>query len=173
MLCMKHMYCMKHMLCMKHNYVLYETYVLYEAYIMCETYVLYEAYVMYETYVLYEAYIMCETYVLYETYVMYETYVLYETFVLYETLFAVNLYGTFLLPSGQYYVPLIRSDDNTSAPLIGQPWSPDISKGPLDVPRVTSSPRDSALSVRACAGPMSPVDVRYENLLQFMNLIIM
>ncbi|WAQ99200.1 ANKL2-like protein, partial [Mya arenaria] len=64
--------------------------------------------------------------------------------------------GALLL--GQCYVPLIRSEDNTSTPLIGQPWSPDVTMSPLDNPRVPCSPRESPMSVRACAGPMSPSD---------------
>ncbi|XP_045205829.2 uncharacterized protein LOC123558022 [Mercenaria mercenaria] len=59
------------------------------------------------------------------------------------------------LLQGQCYVPLMRSDDNTVTPVIGQPWSPDVSKS-TDMPRITSSPRDPSMSVRACAGPMSP-----------------
>ncbi|KAH3842859.1 ankyrin repeat and LEM domain-containing protein 2-like [Dreissena polymorpha] len=57
---------------------------------------------------------------------------------------------------GQVYVPLIRSEDNTVPPVIGQPWSPDLTGSPLDNTRIPCSPRESPMSVRACAGPMSP-----------------
>ncbi|KFP81089.1 Ankyrin repeat and LEM domain-containing protein 2, partial [Acanthisitta chloris] len=59
---------------------------------------------------------------------------------------------------GQYYVPLLRAEDNSSAPIIGTPWSPDKTD---DGPQRTSSkypgnPKDPVLSIRAFAGPMSP-----------------
>ncbi|KAL4230684.1 Ankyrin repeat and LEM domain-containing protein 2 [Mactra antiquata] len=60
------------------------------------------------------------------------------------------------LLKGQCYVPLIRSEDNIVPPVIGQPWSPDVNKSIIDVPHVLHSPIESALSVKACAGPMSP-----------------
>lgn len=60
--------------------------------------------------------------------------------------------------AGQCYVPLMRSEDNTMPPVIGQPWSPDISKS-NEMPRISNSPRDPSMYVRACAGPMSPTDV--------------
>lgn len=62
------------------------------------------------------------------------------------------------LLQGQYYVPLIRSVDNSTLPVIGQPWSHDISQSPVAVKSMPSpmSPRDPVLSVKACAGPMSP-----------------
>ncbi|XP_041357935.1 ankyrin repeat and LEM domain-containing protein 2-like [Gigantopelta aegis] len=58
------------------------------------------------------------------------------------------------LLQGLCYVPLLRSTDNTSAPLIGQPWSPDQSISP--VMHLGKSPIDPQLTVRARAGPMSP-----------------
>lgn len=61
------------------------------------------------------------------------------------------------LLQGQCYVPLMRSEDNTLPPVIGQPWSPDITKS-TELPRISHSPRDPSMSVRACAGPMSPTD---------------
>uniref|UniRef100_X2B040 Ankyrin repeat and LEM domain-containing protein 2 n=1 Tax=Capitella teleta TaxID=283909 RepID=X2B040_CAPTE len=61
----------------------------------------------------------------------------------------------------QYYVPLLRNDD--SIPCVGQPWSPTV-KGslvdrspalPFGPAIVHSSPKE-LLTMRACAGPMSP-----------------
>uniref|UniRef100_A0A663MEX8 Ankyrin repeat and LEM domain-containing protein 2 n=1 Tax=Athene cunicularia TaxID=194338 RepID=A0A663MEX8_ATHCN len=59
---------------------------------------------------------------------------------------------------GRYYVPLLRAEDNSSAPVIGAPWSPDQTD---DNPQRTfskypGSPKDPVLSIRAFAGPMSP-----------------
>ncbi|KFQ28446.1 Ankyrin repeat and LEM domain-containing protein 2, partial [Mesitornis unicolor] len=59
---------------------------------------------------------------------------------------------------GRYYVPLLRAEDNSSAPVIGAPWSPDQTD---DSPQRTlskyaGSPKDPVLSIRAFAGPMSP-----------------
>ncbi|XP_018617852.1 ankyrin repeat and LEM domain-containing protein 2 isoform X2 [Scleropages formosus] len=56
------------------------------------------------------------------------------------------------------YVPLLRATDNSSQPLIGAPWSPE----PLEsvphslVPRLTGSPKDPVMAVRAFVGPLSP-----------------
>ncbi|NXP47522.1 ANKL2 protein, partial [Heliornis fulica] len=59
---------------------------------------------------------------------------------------------------GRYYVPLLRAEDNSSAPVIGAPWSPDQTddspRGTLS--KYTGSPKDPVLSIRAFAGPMSP-----------------
>ncbi|XP_074869047.1 ankyrin repeat and LEM domain-containing protein 2 isoform X2 [Carettochelys insculpta] len=59
---------------------------------------------------------------------------------------------------GRYYVPLLRAEDNASAPVIGAPWSPDQSDdNPLtSLPKHSGSPKDPVLSVRAFAGPMTP-----------------
>nr|XP_006134682.1 ankyrin repeat and LEM domain-containing protein 2 [Pelodiscus sinensis] len=59
---------------------------------------------------------------------------------------------------GRYYVPLLRAEDNSSAPVIGAPWSPDQSDdNPLTaLPKHGGSPKDPVLSVRAFAGPMTP-----------------
>ncbi|NXP06961.1 ANKL2 protein, partial [Thinocorus orbignyianus] len=59
---------------------------------------------------------------------------------------------------GQYYVPLLRAEDNSSAPVIGAPWSPDqMDDGPQrTLSKYTGSPKDPVLSIRAFAGPMSP-----------------
>ncbi|NXH23045.1 ANKL2 protein, partial [Bucco capensis] len=56
---------------------------------------------------------------------------------------------------GRYYVPLLRAEDNSSAPVIGAPWSPDQTD---EIPQRTfcGSPKDPVLSIRAFAGPMSP-----------------
>ncbi|NWI95621.1 ANKL2 protein, partial [Pitta sordida] len=59
---------------------------------------------------------------------------------------------------GQYYVPLLRAEDNSSAPVIGAPWSPDqVDDGPQrTLSKYPGSPKDPVLSIRAFAGPMSP-----------------
>ncbi|XP_071087020.1 ankyrin repeat and LEM domain-containing protein 2-like [Haliotis cracherodii] len=59
------------------------------------------------------------------------------------------------LLKGLCYVPLLRSEDNTTVPVIGQPWSPDHSSD-LTRSQVKKSPKDPTLAVRARAGPMSP-----------------
>ncbi|XP_009886414.1 PREDICTED: ankyrin repeat and LEM domain-containing protein 2 [Charadrius vociferus] len=59
---------------------------------------------------------------------------------------------------GRYYVPLLRAEDNSSAPVIGAPWSPDqTDDGPQrTLSKYPGSPKDPVLSIRAFAGPMSP-----------------
>ncbi|NWI09411.1 ANKL2 protein, partial [Crypturellus soui] len=59
---------------------------------------------------------------------------------------------------GRYYVPLLRADDNSSAPVIGAPWSPDQTDDSpqTSLPMYHGSPKDPVLSIRAFAGPMSP-----------------
>ncbi|NWI28101.1 ANKL2 protein, partial [Sula dactylatra] len=59
---------------------------------------------------------------------------------------------------GRYYVPLLRAEDNSSAPVIGAPWSPDqTDDGPhRTLSKYAGSPKDPVLSIRAFAGPMSP-----------------
>ncbi|NWX97084.1 ANKL2 protein, partial [Nothoprocta ornata] len=59
---------------------------------------------------------------------------------------------------GRYYVPLLRADDNSSAPVIGAPWSPDQTDNSpqTSLPMYHGSPKDPVLSIRAFAGPMSP-----------------
>ncbi|XP_043516766.1 ankyrin repeat and LEM domain-containing protein 2 isoform X1 [Frieseomelitta varia] len=54
-----------------------------------------------------------------------------------------------LLLEDQYYVPVLRSDDNTLQPMIGEPFSPT---NPLSLNTDPISPR---LEVRAFAGPMT------------------
>lgn len=63
---------------------------------------------------------------------------------------------------GRYYVPLLRAEDNSSAPVIGAPWSPDqTDESPqAALSKYTGSPKDPVLSIRAFAGPMSPSKVR-------------
>ncbi|XP_068099521.1 ankyrin repeat and LEM domain-containing protein 2 isoform X2 [Hyperolius riggenbachi] len=56
---------------------------------------------------------------------------------------------------GQFYVPLLRAEDNSSFPIIGVPWSPE-QTDVTSQPRYCGSPKDSLLAVRAFAGPMSP-----------------
>ncbi|ESP02382.1 hypothetical protein LOTGIDRAFT_138560, partial [Lottia gigantea] len=62
------------------------------------------------------------------------------------------------LLQGLCYVPLLRSEDNTTAPVIGQPWSPDNILEPHDL--LNKNPTDPQLTVRAYAGPMSPSRAR-------------
>ncbi|XP_029475159.1 ankyrin repeat and LEM domain-containing protein 2 [Rhinatrema bivittatum] len=57
---------------------------------------------------------------------------------------------------GHCYVPLLRAEDNSSAPVIGAPWSPEQDDFTLNLPKYTGSPKDPLLTVRAFAGPMSP-----------------
>ncbi|XP_027588937.2 ankyrin repeat and LEM domain-containing protein 2 isoform X1 [Pipra filicauda] len=59
---------------------------------------------------------------------------------------------------GRYYVPLLRAEDNSSAPVIGAPWSPDqMDDGPQrTLFKYPGNPKDPVLSIRAFAGPMSP-----------------
>ncbi|KAG7480934.1 hypothetical protein MATL_G00061520 [Megalops atlanticus] len=57
----------------------------------------------------------------------------------------------------RFYIPLLRATDNSSQPVIGAPWSPE----PLEtlshsLPRLTGSPKDPIMTVRAFAGPLSP-----------------
>lgn len=54
-----------------------------------------------------------------------------------------------LLLEDQYYVPVLRSDDNTLQPVIGEPFSPT---SPLSLNTDPISPR---MEVRAFAGPMT------------------
>ncbi|XP_060078282.1 ankyrin repeat and LEM domain-containing protein 2-like [Ylistrum balloti] len=60
------------------------------------------------------------------------------------------------LLEGQYYVPLVRSEDNTTQPVIGPPWSPDSKNPAMNVPFSSWSPKDPLMAVKACAGPMTP-----------------
>lgn len=60
------------------------------------------------------------------------------------------------LMEGQYFVPLLRSEDNSSQPFIGTPWSPESSRCGVNVPPMSWSPRDPLMAVKACAGPMTP-----------------
>ncbi|NWU08653.1 ANKL2 protein, partial [Cephalopterus ornatus] len=59
---------------------------------------------------------------------------------------------------GRYYVPLLRAEDNSSAPVIGAPWSLDqTDDGPQrTLFKYPGNPKDPVLSIRAFAGPMSP-----------------
>ncbi|KFO83873.1 Ankyrin repeat and LEM domain-containing protein 2, partial [Buceros rhinoceros silvestris] len=59
---------------------------------------------------------------------------------------------------GRYYVPLLRAEDNSSAPVIGAPWSPDQTDDSPQraLSKYPGSPKDPVLSVTAFAGPMSP-----------------
>ncbi|XP_038055658.1 ankyrin repeat and LEM domain-containing protein 2-like [Patiria miniata] len=62
-----------------------------------------------------------------------------------------------------YYVPVYRAEDNCTQPVIGEPWSPDISdhqSSPLFHTRSAGaeSPISTVLSLQAYAGPMSPAE---------------
>ncbi|KFV39427.1 Ankyrin repeat and LEM domain-containing protein 2, partial [Tyto alba] len=59
---------------------------------------------------------------------------------------------------GRYYVPLLRAEDNSSAPVIGAPWSPDQTDDSpqRSLSKYAGNPKDPVLSIRAFAGPMSP-----------------
>ncbi|XP_032241143.1 ankyrin repeat and LEM domain-containing protein 2 isoform X2 [Nematostella vectensis] len=56
-----------------------------------------------------------------------------------------------------YFVPVFGSQDNSTPPILGDPWSPTMAQGQRRPPSCSSvgvySPRES---VRAYAGPMSP-----------------
>ncbi|MFT7808403.1 ankyrin repeat and LEM domain-containing protein 2 isoform X1 [Arapaima gigas] len=56
------------------------------------------------------------------------------------------------------YVPLLRATDNSSQPVVGVPWSPELlESGPHSlIPRLTGSPKDPVMAVRAFVGPLSP-----------------
>uniref|UniRef100_A0A8C5PA20 Ankyrin repeat and LEM domain-containing protein 2 n=1 Tax=Leptobrachium leishanense TaxID=445787 RepID=A0A8C5PA20_9ANUR len=56
---------------------------------------------------------------------------------------------------GQFYIPLLRAEDNSSSPVIGAPWSPE-QPDFFSQSRYSGSPKDPLLAVRAFAGPMSP-----------------
>ncbi|KAJ8028716.1 Ankyrin repeat and LEM domain-containing protein 2 [Holothuria leucospilota] len=57
----------------------------------------------------------------------------------------------------EYYIPVFRSEDNTSPPHIGQPWSPASSDSQSGQSfDATRSPVDIDWTVKAFAGPMSP-----------------
>ncbi|XP_076344928.1 ankyrin repeat and LEM domain-containing protein 2 isoform X2 [Tachypleus tridentatus] len=56
----------------------------------------------------------------------------------------------------RYFVPVLRSKDNSIQPVIGEPWSPDHSTDDVSPLSSPSSPKDPVLNVKAYAGPMSP-----------------
>ncbi|XP_061189226.1 ankyrin repeat and LEM domain-containing protein 2-like [Saccostrea echinata] len=60
------------------------------------------------------------------------------------------------LMEGQFFVPLLRSEDNSSQPFIGIPWSPESSRSTVNLPPLSWSPKDPLMAVKACAGPMTP-----------------
>lgn len=62
-----------------------------------------------------------------------------------------------LLFEERLFVPVLRSEDNSMAPTVGEPFSPNAS--PMHGSPVTS-PRDTSLSIMATAGPMSPTEAR-------------
>ncbi|XP_022256189.1 ankyrin repeat and LEM domain-containing protein 2-like [Limulus polyphemus] len=56
----------------------------------------------------------------------------------------------------RYFVPVLRSEDNSIQPVVGEPWSPDHTTDDLYSLSSPSSPKDPVLNVKAYAGPMSP-----------------
>lgn len=69
-----------------------------------------------------------------------------------------------MLPE-EVFIPVFRSEDNTSPPHIGQPWSPASSDSQSGQSFDSlKSPVDVDWSVKAFAGPMSPKEVRYPKL---------
>ncbi|XP_005085355.1 ankyrin repeat and LEM domain-containing protein 2 isoform X1 [Mesocricetus auratus] len=56
---------------------------------------------------------------------------------------------------GHYYVPLLRAED-TSSPVIGEPWSSDQRAEASNADHGRNSPRDPVMTLRAFAGPLSP-----------------
>ncbi|XP_040843114.1 ankyrin repeat and LEM domain-containing protein 2 isoform X2 [Ochotona curzoniae] len=56
---------------------------------------------------------------------------------------------------GHYYVPLLRAED-TSSPVIGEPWASDQTAATSHHGHSGGGPRDPVLTLRAFAGPMSP-----------------
>ncbi|KAG5840446.1 hypothetical protein ANANG_G00188910 [Anguilla anguilla] len=57
----------------------------------------------------------------------------------------------------RFYVPLLRATDNSSQAVIGAPWSPEpLEAASHSLPRLTGSPKDPIMAVRAFAGPLSP-----------------
>uniref|UniRef100_T1J3Y4 RING-type E3 ubiquitin transferase n=1 Tax=Strigamia maritima TaxID=126957 RepID=T1J3Y4_STRMM len=55
----------------------------------------------------------------------------------------------------RFYVPVLRSVDNSILPSIGEPWSPNLKK-PLQRNLCSDNPIELPLTVKAYAGPMSP-----------------
>ncbi|XP_064482095.1 ankyrin repeat and LEM domain-containing protein 2-like [Ornithodoros turicata] len=58
----------------------------------------------------------------------------------------------------RFFVPVIRSDDNSVPPSVGTPFSPEANPAFLSHPQ--NSPRDPSLVVAATVGPMSPSEAR-------------
>lgn len=54
------------------------------------------------------------------------------------------------------YIPLLRAADNTAQPIIGTPWSPELSESLSLIQRHMRSPKDPVMTVTAFAGPLSP-----------------
>lgn len=69
-----------------------------------------------------------------------------------------RLWLTFISSSGHYYVPLLRAED-TSSPVIGEPWSSDQRAEASNADHGRNSPRDPVMTLRAFAGPLSPSKV--------------
>ncbi|KAG1712235.1 Ankyrin repeat and LEM domain-containing protein 2 [Nymphon striatum] len=57
----------------------------------------------------------------------------------------------------QYYVSLLRPEDDTVPAMVGKPWSPDVQQEPIfEAKTKMSSPCDPNMSITAFIGPMSP-----------------
>lgn len=54
------------------------------------------------------------------------------------------------------YIPLLRAADNTCQPIIGAPWSPELSENLSLIHCHMRSPVDPMMTVTAFAGPLSP-----------------
>lgn len=65
----------------------------------------------------------------------------------------------FCCPADRCYIPLLRATDNSSQPIIGDPWLPDSSESLSLIQQHTRSPKDPVMAVAAFAGPLSPSKV--------------
>ncbi|KAL3215886.1 hypothetical protein MRX96_033359 [Rhipicephalus microplus] len=70
--------------------------------------------------------------------------------------FLLDLYLNTPDKGERLFVPVLRSEDNSVAPTVGEPFSPNASTMHSPV----TSPRDTSLSIMATAGPMSPTEAR-------------
>ncbi len=75
----------------------------------------------------------------------------------------INLYIKILLFTDSYFVPVLRSDDNSTQAVIGEPWSHDqagMQQMNSGIHRLQEeSPVESNMCTKAYAGPMSPSEV--------------
>lgn len=63
---------------------------------------------------------------------------------------------TLMIYADRCYIPLLRAADNTAQPIIGTPWSPELSESLSLIQRHMRSPKDPVMTVTAFAGPLSP-----------------